>query len=184
MTEHELTEEKIEELWNYQHPAPTYFQWATEGDDHAARMMSFARAAYDLGKQASADDGFIPCTFDEIRKGDTVERTFTYPDGSRAVMIGVAWDKDEEGDWITPCMEYLTLRMSLLSITYRRKPATAQYPDPEKHPIILDEDGDAWSWIGSLYQLIGEVDGYSNPEDFGGDWTPAHVVAKEGDGDE
>lgn len=178
MTEHELTEEKIAELWDENHPAPTYFQWVTESGGRAARMMSFARAAYELGKQAANDDGFIPCTVDEIRKGDTVERTYTSRDGTIISVVGVAHYRDELGDWCSR-EGSLLIAAAGTSYTYRRKPAPVVHPDPEKHPIILDEDGDAWSWIGSLYQLIGEMDGYRNPEDFDGNWTPAHVVAKE-----
>lgn len=174
MTEHELTDEKVKELYA-DHQTAHHVPWRTVPDYRKESLIGIARAAYDLGKQASTDDGFIPCTFDEIRKGDTVERTWSY-DGTVNTTVGVAADRPDGFLWKTK--EGKNIAGPIYTGTYRRKPAEVTPPDPEKHPIILDEDGDAWSWIGSLYQLIGEMDGYRNPEVFGNDWTPAHVVAK------
>ncbi|WBL18495.1 hypothetical protein [Citricoccus sp. NR2] len=51
MTEHELTEEKIAELWDASQDKSTFFD--DLGKHSKILFSSFARAAYDLGKQAS-----------------------------------------------------------------------------------------------------------------------------------
>lgn len=176
MTEHELTEEKIEELWNACKHVVVYYDELAE--HYKAVDRSFARAAYDLGKQAREDDGFIPCTFDDVRKGDTVERTFTYPDGAIVTAVGVAHRQGGFGDWRS--RDGASLARAGTDYTYRRKPAEVAPPDPEKHPIILDENGDAWFWNGERYSHEG-FSATAAPYTFGNDWTPAKVVAKKED---
>lgn len=178
MTEHELTDEKIEELWG---ASLRLLSWrALSGYDQEG-WMTYTRAAYDLGKQAAQDDGFIPCTFEDIQKGDTVERTLTHSDGSAGTFTGVAESRVDNA-WYTQTGRLLA--SDDYACTYRRKPAPITHPDPEKHPIILDGDGRAWAVTlvgsGRVYQRLPGFEFSLLPEDFGNDWSPAKIVPEEG----
>lgn len=177
MTKHELTDEKIEELWNEAHVIRLHLN-PEQGEGIALKRA--ARAAYDLGKQAREDDGFIPCTFDEIREGDTVERTVRYSHGTVVTTVGVVDRLDSPSRWVDSIG--LRIASDYDDTTYRRKPAKVTPPDPEKHPIILDEGGDAWAWDGDkLYKQVGVPSLGIYPIVFGNNWSPAKIVAKEDD---
>lgn len=166
------TEARIEEWWNRDSFICSY------RDLDLGEMIALervARAAYDLGKQAREDDGFIPCTFDEIRKGDTVERTYTSRDGTIISVVGVAHYRDELGDWCSR-KGSLLIAAAGTSYTYRRKPAEVTPPDPEKHPIILNGAGEEWLWSCDYYYRL-DRSGRRTPEAFGSNWTPAKIVA-------
>lgn len=172
MSEHELTEEKIGELWDAgEH---TYIFFDDLGLHSKNLFSSFARAAYDLGKAARDDDGLTDCEYGDVREGDPVERTFRYAHGTVVTTVGVASRLDQYDCWRDS--GGILLASDDAGATYRRKPAKATPPDPEKHPVILDEDGEAhWFDEGYYHRMRDWFP--SNPEDFGNDWTPAKIVA-------
>lgn len=176
MTEHELTEEKIGELYGAVKHA-FYDDLIVHSKSH---YLALARAAYDLGKAAQGDDGFIPCEVEDIQKGDTVERTVTYEDGEVLILTAVVSHVNVYDYWVDS--EGVAIATDDPDSTYRRKPAKVTPPDPEKHPLILDEDGDAWVWrpTAEKYECV-DIRTQATPDDFGNAWQPAKIIAKEDD---
>lgn len=170
---HELTEATIRDWWNDDDEACS---WKALDLGEMIALNRVAHHAYDLGKQAATeDDGFVSCSPEDIQKGDLVERTSTESDGTIIVTTGVAYGRDKYNWWTE---RGCVLSSPNSSDTHRRKPAPTRLPDPEKHPVILDEDGDVWVAKGGFYFLPGNEIGVG-PEDFPDDWSPAKIVPEE-----
>lgn len=172
---HELTDEKIAELHDAEAEEFSFEAFDYWGAVTQRLFIALARAAYDLGKQAATeDDGFIPCTFEDIQKGDTVERTWDH-EGLTNTTTGVVHEYTELA-WRNN--EGRRIAGPLYTGTYRRKPAPVQLPDPEKHPVILDKADRPYIWDGSGYRLRGQGSPQL-PQEFDGPWRPAKIVPEE-----
>lgn len=102
-TDHPLTETAAAELWDA-HRAPATAPFHVQGRLYARNQIAMLRAAFDAGREHErehTDPHHDPrpwqdCTPMDIRKGDLVASL----DYDR-LRIGVACQKDEEGNWRT-----------------------------------------------------------------------------------
>lgn len=183
----------VKEFWDRSNPA---LSWVDLDDDDVNQadkfyyLACYKGAAEAIAKQeelvskypTAEDDGFIPCTFEDIRKGDTVERTMKGHDGTTVVTTGVA-DEWDEYQWRSKGATRLA-HWNQAGQTLRRKPAPVVHPEPMADRIVRDDkNGAPWAWDVDLrryYPLHQAGPPGRRPEEFT-TWTPMKLVEDEED---